>query len=226
MVLGVGTYSNERYSFRATTSMRLDAGVRQDRLQLGAEDELVPDERVVEGFVPETISGEEQLSRGSVPDREREHPVEVADAVGTELLVGVDHDLGVGAGLEPMSQLRKEGTKALVVVDLAVEDDPDRAVFVGDGLMAALDVDDRQPPRREADSAVEKRSFIVRPPVGDGPGHGVEHQSLRPFARCRIEYSADATHERSPKHISCGRWRRIPRRWMRRRGECSISQPS
>src|SRR3990172_4145552 len=186
MVLGVGTYSNERYSFRATTSMRRSTrGCSRIAFQLGPEDQLLPYEGVVERLDPETIAGEEQLSRRGVPDRERKHPVEVADTVGTELLVGVDHDLGVGAGLEPMSQLRKEVTKALVVVDLAVEDDPDRAVFVSDGLMAALDVYDGEPPRGETDSRVEERPFIVLSPVGDGPGHALENGffPLRPTTR-------------------------------------------
>jgi hypothetical protein len=37
-----------------------------------------------------------------------------------------------------------------VVVDLAVEDDPDGAILVADRLLAVVEIDDAQPPHAEA----------------------------------------------------------------------------
>src|SRR5690606_17757081 len=58
-----------------------------------------------------------------------------------------------------------------VVVDLAVEDDRDGAVFVGDGLAAAAQVDDAEPPHAEADAVGREESVLVRAATRDRRGH-------------------------------------------------------
>jgi hypothetical protein len=54
---------------------------------------------------------------------------------------------------------------SLVVVDLAVEDDDHRAVFVEQRLLAGGDVDDRQPPVAEADAGLDVQAALVRAAV-------------------------------------------------------------
>ena len=58
-----------------------------------------------------------------------------------------------------------------VVVDLAVLDDGRRAVLVRDRLVAGVEVDDREPPRREPDAAVDERALGVRPAVRERRRH-------------------------------------------------------
>src|SRR5207248_9028448 len=57
------------------------------------------------------------------------------------------------------------------VVDLAVEDGPDGAVLVGEGLVSADKVDDRQPPEPERGVVVAIDPRVVRPPVRDPGRH-------------------------------------------------------
>src|SRR5207245_1188172 len=77
-------------------------------------------------------------------------------------LIAMDEDLGVGLGGEPVAGREELLAELAVVVDLSVLDDPHRRVLVGHRLVAALDVDDRQP--RHAESyAVWMDSSASRP---------------------------------------------------------------
>ena len=77
------------------------------------------------------------------------------DAVGAVLLVEVDDDLGVAVRARSGGPRRSSSRAQLAeVVDLAVEDDDDRAVLVEDRLVAGLEVDDAQALDAEADAAV------------------------------------------------------------------------
>ena len=80
------------------------------------------------------------------------------------------------------------------VVDLAIEDDPDRAVFVRHGLVPAAQVDDRQPAMPERDGAVDVQTCIVRPPVSQDVAHPFQHGSVGRFVPRKVDESADATH--------------------------------
>ena len=55
---------------------------------------------------------------------------------------------------EPLAQLAE-------VVDLAVLDDADRAVLVGDRLVSGRGVDDGQPPHAERDAVGDVTAFFV-----------------------------------------------------------------
>ena len=103
-----------------------------------------------------------------------------------------------------------------VVVDLAVLDDDDRAVLVGDRLVAAVEVDDREPPRGQPDRAVARRS-----PAPSGPRW-----------RERVAHRARARRGRRPPAARgrCRRCRTSPRRDVAgrarpRRSRSSSSRP-
>ena len=61
-----------------------------------------------------------------------------------------------------------------IVVDLAVVDDGDRAVLVVDRLLAAGDVDDGEPPHREADAGLEVKAVAIGPAMGDCVVHPLQ----------------------------------------------------
>ena len=63
-----------------------------------------------------------------IPDGEGELAVEIAQAGRAVLFVEVQDDLGVGVRGEPMAARFQLGPQLDVVEDLAVEDDPERAV--------------------------------------------------------------------------------------------------
>src|SRR2546430_1568264 len=77
------------------------------------------------------------------------------------LLVQVDDDLGVRARVDRVSPALQIPAELLEVVDLAVEDGPDRPVFVVHGLAAGLQVDDAQPSHAEPDAGRHVEALVV-----------------------------------------------------------------
>ncbi len=80
---------------RLLIEVRADLRVREDRLDLRAEDQSGGGVGVVEGLDAEAVAGEEHLTPVRVPDREREHALEALDAADALLLAEVEDRLGV-----------------------------------------------------------------------------------------------------------------------------------
>jgi hypothetical protein len=109
---------------------------REECLRLRGEVQGVTPARVVEGLDPEAITrGEEQAVR-LVPEHEGELAAQVSQAVRALLLVEMEDDLAVRARPQPMATIGERALVALVVVELAVHDDVERLVLVGDRLVA------------------------------------------------------------------------------------------
>ena len=67
------------------------------RLELGGERDPPRGGDDVQGFDPETVTGEAECLRGRVPDGEGEHPAEGGHAVGAPFFVQVHHRLRVAS---------------------------------------------------------------------------------------------------------------------------------
>ena len=103
----------------------------------------------VERFHPQGIPSKPQRRRvyptPFVPQRERVNPVETRQELGAPLLPPMNQYLGIRPGAEPMTCALELDTEVTMVVDLAVEHDPERTLFVAHWLGAALRVNDTQP---------------------------------------------------------------------------------
>ncbi len=73
-------------------------------------------------------------------------PIQVRQQARPLVFVEVDQDFRVALGAEAMAAGFQSLPQGAEIIDLAVEDHPQRAVFVGKRLPAAGQVDDRQPP--------------------------------------------------------------------------------
>src|SRR5690349_19801504 len=69
---------------------------------------------------------------------------------------------GIAGGLQAMAAFEERLTQFLIVVNLPVEDDPNRSVLVADRLLARLEVDDAEPPHAEADTRAKVHPFFIR----------------------------------------------------------------
>ena len=88
------------------------------------------------------------------------------------------------------------GPQLEVVEDLPVEDDPQRAVFVGHGLLAGGEVDDRQPRVTEGRLPVAEDAEFVRPPIADGADHPLHLlERGRREALIQVDDSRNAAHQ-------------------------------
>src|SRR5437867_4070630 len=131
----------------------------QNRFDLRAEDQSVPRGPVVQRLDADTIAGEEKFALAAVPDRESKHPAQFFHAAFALLLVEVNDSLGVAVSLKDMTLADQFLAQLAEVVDLSVEDDPDRPIFVGDRLVASYEIDDRQSTHAKRSTAVNMKPF-------------------------------------------------------------------
>ena len=127
--------------------------------------QLVTGVGVVQRLDAEAIAREQQAAVGAIPDREREHALQPLDASLAFLFVEVQDRFGVAARAVAVPAPLEIRPQLRVVVDLAVEDDPHRLVFVGHRLVAAGHIDDRQAPVAEAGGTVDVEAGGVRTAV-------------------------------------------------------------
>ena len=104
-------------------------------------------------------------------------PLSRRSASGPVLVEQVQRDLVVG-GREDLAPLEPHAD-VLVVVDLAVADQERVGLRGAQGLRAALDVDDRQPPVAEPAPVDLDRAAVVGAAVGDALEHPLELGGVR-----------------------------------------------
>ena len=111
-----------------------------------------------------------------------------------------DFGVGVGAELVPLRDERR--TKFLEIVNLAVEDDPERAVLVRERLMAFREVNDAQPPVPESDATrpalaleiFEPATCVIRPAMRKRLAHALDVRLAEAGRAIQSDDSADAAH--------------------------------
>ena len=129
-----------------------------------------------------------------IPDRDRKHPAQAAEAGDALDGVKMRDDFGVAVGPGPPARARELLAQLDVVVDLAVLRDGDRAFVYRDRLMTAGHVDDTQPRRPERRRPLDEVALIIGPTVLQRPHHAGEPLGIRRTPGQREETS-DAAHD-------------------------------
>ena len=93
---------------------------------------------------------------------------------GPVLLVEMREDLGVAAAAQHVPARLQARAQVIVVVDLAVLGAPDAAALVREGLVAARDVDDREPASAERAALAGDEAGVVRSAIVDQLRHGAK----------------------------------------------------
>ena len=94
-----------------------------------------------------------------------------------------------------MPACHQVGPQRLEVVDLAVEDDPDRAVLVRHRLPAGrTQVNDAEPSVRQADGPIAVDAGVIRPAMGQHGVHPLQHRALDRPRRVEVQFPADPAH--------------------------------
>ena len=143
----------------------------KERLQLAREEQAAAVLAYVERPDAVGIAREHEMPGSRIPERDRPLPVEALEGGGAPLLPRVDDDFGVAAGAEAVAERFELGAQLDVVEDLAVEDDPERLVLVGERLLPAGQIDDRQPGMRQAGPVVAIGAELVRAAVPERARH-------------------------------------------------------
>ena len=181
---------------RGEVEAPVDPGVLDQGPELRREDELVGQHRVVEGLDPQAVARQDERARGLVPGGEGEHALEVRDGLDATVLEAVDDDLGVRARREGVPAGGEDPGELAVVVDLAVEDDPDPAVLARHRLVAGREVDDLEPAHREPRGPVHEEALVVGPAVGEPVVHAPQDGGVRAPVGAREDVPDDPAHGR------------------------------
>ncbi len=152
-------------------------GRAQQRLDLGSEIQPAVDRRIVQRLDADAVAREKQRLRSGIPDRQAEHAAQPRDGVAPPLLVCVDDRFRVGGRVEPVPVRLELGAQLVVVVDLAVEHDPDGAILVVNRLMPGREVDDAQAAHPKRHLLVHPHALIVRSAVADDVAHPVDERA-------------------------------------------------
>jgi hypothetical protein len=129
----------------------------------------------------------------SIPDGEGEHPVKVTWAIEAPFFITVDDDLGVRARFENMPPSLELFAKFDEVIDFAIKDDLQAAVFVRDRLVAALKINDAEAPMPQAYVLRHIVPFSIRPTMAKRIAHPTDKIRLD-WSSLKIECSTDAAH--------------------------------
>jgi hypothetical protein len=146
---------------------------------------------VKEGFLADPVAGQHQPLCSGVPQGKGKHAVERLQAMLAHFFVEVDDNFGIAPALEAVTSLLQTFSQGAIIVDFAVADDPDGAVFVADGLPAAVQVNDAQATAAEADTAAQIRALVVRATMRQAVHHGLQ---IRQGDTRWADFTANAAH--------------------------------
>ncbi len=166
----------------------------QERLYLRAKDQLAIHLCVEQWPDAHSIASKEQAALDGVPDGNGKLPVEVLQTGGAHLLVKMQDDFGVGVCGEAVPAGLELGAQLHIVVDLAVEHDPQGSIFVADRLLPSIEVNDAQASTAKACPPVAEQAKVVWPTMADGAQHAAQYCLVQWWSLDKVQHSGYATH--------------------------------
>ena len=106
----------------------------------------------------------------------------------------MNDDLGVALGAELMTQGLQLGHQLLVVVDFAVEDDSDAAVFVKKGLLTGGDINHRQAAVAESDTRLQMNTGLIRSTMGLNVVDAINQGRCKGLLAARVKKAGNSAH--------------------------------
>jgi hypothetical protein len=159
----------------AGVNLSFNTTAGEDGFELRPEKQSAGSDGIAQWLDAKPISGQHEPSMTGIPDSEAEHASQEIHTAHPMVLVQVDDDFDIRIGMETMAGGLQVSTQFLVVVDLSVAHNRDRAVFIGNGLIAVLQVDDAQSAEAETDARFNKVTVPIRSTVGHHVRHSMKH---------------------------------------------------
>ena len=175
---------------------RRDLGMRQQTLDFRTKHDASGQLAVEQRPDPESIPGEKQCLAISIPDGDGELTIEVLKALRTVLLIQMQNHLGIGPGPELMPPGLESGAEFDVIEHLAIEDDPQGFVLVGDRLLTRAEIDDAQARVAQGDVRIGVHTELIGTAMTNHRQcvFGTLGQVARRGVRS-AEFTHDATHQ-------------------------------
>src|SRR4030095_8323864 len=100
----------------------------------------------MQGLVPHSVPRKKQRFFPFIPKSKGKHSVQTIQACGPEFLIKMHNDFAVGSRFVPVTYLFDLGSKVLEVINFSVEGNPNRLVFIRNGLSSSnRKIDDAEP---------------------------------------------------------------------------------
>src|SRR5262249_57845879 len=93
------------------------------------------------------------------------------------IFIQVDDSLDIGTSRQAVSTCQELLAQLGIVIDLAVYQNPDGSVFVGNRLVAPGDVNNAQAAMPQPDSTIHVYTVVIRPAVAQSLVHGMNFAS-------------------------------------------------
>ena len=144
---------------------RFDLRREQEDIRSGQRAFLRPLDRIEERTNADAIAGQDQAILPGIPETEGELALEMLEHPFLILFPHVRNEFGVGMRPEDVAFGFQFLALFGVIEKLAIENDPDRAIFIADGLLAVGQTDD-------AEAAIRQSRRRDRSPRGIRPHRG------------------------------------------------------
>ena len=151
-----------------------EIGMGEEALGLGAEEEGIAHNSIVEGLNAEGVPGPEEFFFLLVPDDKGKHTPQPLHHFRAPLHIAVEDHLGVAGCLKGVAGGDKLLAQLQKVVGLAIIGDDIAPVGAEHGLVTVAQVDDGQAAVGDAAALIGIVALLVRPPVADGVAHGLK----------------------------------------------------
>src|SRR5437667_1549420 len=145
-------------------------------------------------LLSQAIPRQHQLATAFVVQGESKHASKLVHAVGAELFIQMDDHLRIGVGVETMAAALQLRAQFREIVNLAVENNPDRPVLVENWLVPSGQIDDAETAHAEARPLVDEDSFIIRAAVDDGLAHVVNRGCFYAVIYVRANDAGNSAH--------------------------------
>src|SRR5262249_20318531 len=138
-----------------TNGVRVHSGVEpsvtQNRLELRGEQEAAREIGVIRRLDAEPIACQEELPSACIIERKGKHSVKTRETLRAQILIEMEDHLAVRFRPKPVPSGEQLFAEWLIVVDLTVADQDERAILILERLMASSHIDDAEPSMAKAD---------------------------------------------------------------------------
>jgi len=100
----------------------------------------------------------------------------------------------IGVGREAVAASFEFGAKFGKIVDLAIENNPRRSVFIEYGLMSAGKINNAEPTHPQANVPLRKKTFVIRSAVHNGVAHLADEGLLNSLRPVRANHACNPAH--------------------------------
>ena len=144
-------------------------------------------------FFAQPVAREQQALTIFVPKAKRKHTIETLETSVAPTFIGLENNFGIGTCAKARAPGGEIGTQLAVVVDLAVENNPDASAGIHHRLVGVrAEIDDRQPAVAKHGGAAYSDALVVRPAMRQPPHHAAD--SLRVAWLSPVHHSCDSAH--------------------------------